>query len=55
MGVIMGRLVEAPYLALREKIAPSSRADLLVALPRANDSHFAATETSQQTVDGKIA
>src|ERR1700731_1925721 len=44
VGVVMGRLVEAPYLSLRERIAPSSRTDLLMALPRANDSHLASAE-----------
>jgi hypothetical protein len=55
MGVVMGLLVEAPYLALREKIAPSSRADLLLPLPKANDSHFASTEISQPIGDNRIA
>ena len=55
MGVVMGRLVEAPYLALRERIAPSSRADLLMDLPRANDSHLASTEISQPIGGNRIA
>jgi peptidoglycan/LPS O-acetylase OafA/YrhL len=52
MGVVMGRLVEAPYLALREKIAPSSHAD--VSVPLLTLRH-ATTGTAQQTEGNRIA
>jgi peptidoglycan/LPS O-acetylase OafA/YrhL len=52
MGVVMGRLVEAPYLALREKIAPSSHADLSVPLLTLR---HATTGTAQQTEGNRIA
>ena len=55
VGVAMGRLVETPYLALREKIAPSSRADLLVPLARTKDPQFTAVGTSQPTTGSKTA
>jgi peptidoglycan/LPS O-acetylase OafA/YrhL len=52
MGVVMGRLVEAPYLALREKIAPSSHAD--VSVPLLTLRH-PATGTAQQTGGNRVA
>jgi peptidoglycan/LPS O-acetylase OafA/YrhL len=52
MGVVMGRLVEAPYLALREKIAPSSHAD--VSAPLLTLRH-ATTGTAQPTEGNRIA
>jgi peptidoglycan/LPS O-acetylase OafA/YrhL len=50
MGVVMGRLVEAPYLALREKIAPSPHADVSVPLLT-----LRARGTAQQTEGKGIA
>jgi peptidoglycan/LPS O-acetylase OafA/YrhL len=49
LGVLMGRLVEAPYLALRERIAPSSRADIPVAWARTDSPNFEVAGASQES------